>query len=241
MRSSNPMLKDNTFHVENHGESMSLNGVIGKTTLLLIMLIATSFYAYAQMAAGLMQSSTLWICLIAAIGLSLVTGFFPRISPFTALFYAAFEGVVLGSLSAMYEIKFHGIVLQAVLITISIFSALLFLYATKVIKATENFKLMVFSATLGIFLVYLASFVLQMFGLNIPFIHESGWIGIGFSIFVVIMASLNLVLDFDFIENGVSHGAPKYMEWYAGFGLLVTLVWLYLEVLRLLAKIQSRD
>jgi uncharacterized YccA/Bax inhibitor family protein len=127
------------------------------------------------------------------------------------------------------------------MLTFGIMFALLFAYRSGLIKATENFKLGVAAATGGIFLIYLATFVLGFFKIQIPYIHESGIIGIGFSLFVVVIAALNLVLDFDFIETGVEAGAPKYMEWYGAFGLMVTLVWLYLELLRLLAKLQSRD
>jgi uncharacterized YccA/Bax inhibitor family protein len=131
--------------------------------------------------------------------------------------------------------------MEAVELTFGTLAALLAAYASGLIKATENFKLGIVAATGGILLVYMASFVLGFFGISIPLIHNSGPIGIGFSVFVVVIAALNLVLDFDFIENGVRQGAPKYMEWYGGFGLLVTLVWLYLEILRLLSKLRSRD
>nr|CEH54746.1 conserved membrane hypothetical protein [Xanthomonas citri pv. citri]CEJ22392.1 conserved membrane hypothetical protein [Xanthomonas citri pv. citri]CEJ26982.1 conserved membrane hypothetical protein [Xanthomonas citri pv. citri] len=141
----------------------------------------------------------------------------------------------------MYEARFNGIVFQAVLLTFGTLFALLFAYRSGMIKATENFKLGVVAATGGIALVYLATIVLGLFGVRIPFIHDSGLIGIGFSLFVVVVAALNLVLDFDFIESGVEHGAPKHMEWYGAFGLMVTLVWLYIEFLRLLSKLQSRN
>jgi Predicted membrane protein len=141
----------------------------------------------------------------------------------------------------VFEARFPGIVMQAVMLTFGTLFALLFAYRSGLIRATENFKLGVVAATGGIALVYLASIVMGFFGVQIPFIHESGIIGIGFSLFVVVIAALNLVLDFDFIETGVEQGAPKFMEWYAAFGLMVTLVWLYLEILRLLSKLQSRD
>jgi len=141
----------------------------------------------------------------------------------------------------MYEFRFNGIVFQAVLLTFGTLFALLFAYRSGLIRATENFKLGVAAATGGIFLVYLATMILGFFNVNIPFIHESGLVGIGFSLFVVVIAALNLVLDFDFIENGIEQGAPKYMEWYGAFGLMVTLVWLYIEFLRLLSKLQSRN
>ena len=136
--------------------------------------------------------------------------------------------------------QFPGLVFQAILLTFGTLFALLFAYRSGLIKATENFKLGIVAATGGIFLIYLMTFVLQFFGVSIPFIHGSGTIGILFSLFVVVVAALNLVLDFDFIENGARRGAPKYMEWYGAFGLLVTLIWLYIELLRLLSKLRSR-
>ena len=151
------------------------------------------------------------------------------------------EGLFLGGISAIFEAQFSGIVIQAVGLTFGTLFCLLMVYKSGLIKATENFKLGIASATGAIFLVYLVSMILGFFGVQMPFIHESGIIGIGFSIFVVVIAALNLVLDFDFIENGSQMGAPKYMEWYAAFGLMVTLVWLYIEILRLLTKLRSRD
>jgi uncharacterized YccA/Bax inhibitor family protein len=171
--------------------------------------------------------------------LALVTAFKKEWSPVTAPLYALVEGFFLGSISAIYNAQFEGIVLQAVMLTFGTLFALLFAYRTGLIKATENFKLGVAAATGGIFLIYLATIVLGLFGIKIPYIHESGIIGIGFSLFVIVIAALNLVLDFDFIESGVEAGAPKYMEWYGAFGLMVTLVWLYIEFLRLLAKLRG--
>jgi uncharacterized YccA/Bax inhibitor family protein len=188
-----------------------------------------------------MNSNILLIgSLIGSLILSIVTVFKKEWSPVTAPLYAVFEGVLLGAISSLFELQYPGIVLQAVALTIGTAVGLLAAYSSGWIKATENFKLGVFAATAGIGLVYLASIVLRFFGTEIPYIHESGLIGIGFSIFVVIIAALNLVLDFDFIENGCEQGAPKFMEWYAAFGLMVTLVWLYLEILRLLAKTRGR-
>jgi uncharacterized YccA/Bax inhibitor family protein len=148
---------------------------------------------------------------------------------------------VLGSVSAMYEARFHGIAIQAVGLTFGTLFALLVAYRAGIIRATEKLKLGVVAATGGIAIFYLAQVVLGFFGVHFAAINGSGVIGIGFSVFVVIIAALNLVLDFDFIETGARSGAPKYMEWYAAFGLMVTLVWLYLEILRLLSKINSRD
>lgn len=151
------------------------------------------------------------------------------------------EGVFVGVISARYSALYDGIVLQAALLTLGILFALLFAYQSRLIQATENFKLGLVAATGGIAIVYLVSIVLSFFGIQIPLIHESGLVGIGFSLVVVVIAALNLVLDFDFIEKGVAQGAPKYMEWQSALGLLVTIVWLYIEMLRLLSKLRSRD
>jgi uncharacterized YccA/Bax inhibitor family protein len=154
--------------------------------------------------------------------------------------YAAIEGLFLGTLSSLFELQYPGIVINAVSLTFAVLAALLAAYSSGWIRPSENFKLGIAAATGGIFIVYMVSMGLSFFGKSIPLIHESGLVGIGFSLFVVTIAALNLVLDFDFIETGVERGAPKYMEWYGAFGLLVTLVWLYLEILRLLAKLQGR-
>ncbi|CAA9379288.1 MAG: FIG01209733: hypothetical protein, partial [uncultured Gemmatimonadetes bacterium] len=154
---------------------------------------------------------------------------------------AVMEGLFLGGVSALAETRFPGVVIPAVALTFGTLFALLLDYRSGLIRATENFKLGVVAATGGIALVYLAGFVMSFFGASIPMIHSGGTVGILFSVFVIVIAALNLVLDFDFIEQGAEHGAPRYMEWYAAFGLMVTLVWLYLEILRLLMKLQSRD
>jgi uncharacterized YccA/Bax inhibitor family protein len=252
-RSGNPALKDSTFldlssgsMVAGDAGTMSLNGTVNKTGLLLLLTVLTAAFAWSKTmtATGEVAPGAMIYLIGGAIGglvLALVTTFKKEWSPVTAPMYALVEGFFLGSISAIYNAQFQGIVLQAVLLTFGIMFALLFAYRSGLIKATENFKLGVAAATGGIFMIYLATIVLRMFDINIPYIHESGLIGIGFSLFVVVIASLNLVLDFDFIENGVEAGAPKYMEWYGAFGLMVTLVWLYLELLRLLAKLQSRD
>ena len=158
----------------------------------------------------------------------------------TSPIYAVIEGVFLGVISSMMESKFPGIVMQAVGLTFGVLFALLVAYKSKMIKVTDNFRLGVVAATGGIAILYFISIIMGFFGARIPFIHESGPLGIGFSLFVVVIASLNLVLDFDFIEKGAEYNAPKYMEWYGAFGLLVTLIWLYIEILRLLAKLNSR-
>ncbi|MAQ32163.1 MAG: hypothetical protein CMD26_05505 [Flavobacteriales bacterium] len=166
------------------------------------------------------------------------------LSPITVPLYAGVEGLAMGAISAQYTALYDGIVPQAITLTLGILFALLFAYKTKIIAATENFKLGVFAATGGIFIVYFISFIMSFIpGLGFPeFLNPTNgsWLSIGFSLFVVIIASLNLVLDFDYIEEGAEIGLPKYMEWYGAFGLLVTLIWLYLEILRLLSKLRSR-
>ena len=162
-------------------------------------------------------------------------------APVTAPLYALSQGLFLGAISAIFDLQFPGIVIQAVGLTMGTLASLLVLYKTGIIKPTENFRLMIVSATMGIALLYIVSMVMNMFGSSgIGFIHSNGLFGIGFSLFVVAIAALNLVLDFDFIEQGSEQGAPKYMEWFGAFSLMVTLIWLYLEMLRLLAKLRSR-
>ena len=183
-----------------------------------------------------------WGGAIGGFVVALVTIFKKEWAAVTAPLYAVLEGLFLGAVSAMFELRFPGIVMQAVGLTFGTLAALLLAYRSGLIRATENFKLGVVAATGGIALLYLVNIGMRLFGFEgMGFIHESSTIGILFSVGVVIVAALNLVLDFDFIEQGVEHGAPKYMEWYAAFGLLVTLVWLYLELLRLLSKLQSRN
>jgi uncharacterized YccA/Bax inhibitor family protein len=171
---------------------------------------------------------------------ALVTIFKKSWAPALSPVYAALEGLALGSISAIYEARYPGIVFQAVALTIGTLATMLIAYKTRAIKATENFKLGVVAATGAIALVYVMSAVLGLFGINVGFMHSAGWLGIGISLLVVFVAALNFVLDFDFIEKGAEQGAPKYMEWYGAFGLLVTLVWLYLEILRLLSKLNRR-
>jgi uncharacterized YccA/Bax inhibitor family protein len=250
MRSGNPALNDNTFldigsgRVVDSNQSMTLNGTVNKTGLLLLLIMISASYAWSRFTGPESASAIMPLLLIGAIGglvFALITIFKKTWAPVTAPIYALLEGLFLGGLSAMLEARYPGIVVQAVGLTFGTLGALLMAYRSGLIRATENFKLGVVAATGGIFLLYMVNIVMGFFGHSIGFIHNSGWMGIGFSAFVVVIAALNLVLDFDFIEKGVEAGAPKYMEWYGAFGLIVTLVWLYLEILRLLSKLQSRD
>ena len=255
MRSGNPALKDNTFLdlgsgtiVSGDSGAMTLNGTVNKTAMLLVITLVGAMFSWSQAATALASGDTGMLmpyALGGAIGgfiVALVTIFKKQWSPITAPLYAGLEGLFLGAVSAIFEMRFPGIVMQAVGLTFGTLGALLMAYRSGLIKATENFKLGVVAATGGIALLYLVNIGMRLFGFEgMGFIHEGSTIGILFSVGVVIVAALNLVLDFDFIENGVEQQAPKYMEWYAAFGLLVTLVWLYLEILRLLSKLQSRD
>jgi len=252
MRSGNPALNQNTFldvgsgQVVSRadGEVMTLNGTVNKTGFMLLLLVATAAYTWSLYTPENPRIVMPWL-LVGGIGgliVGFVTVFKKTWAPVTVPLYSALEGLFVGAVSAMFEARFPGIVMQAVMLTMGVLAALLMAYKSGLIKATENFKLGVVAATGGIALLYLINIGMQMFGLQgMGFIHESGTFGILFSVFVVVIAALNLVMDFDFIESGVEAGAPKYMEWYGAFGLVVTLVWLYLEILRLLAKLQSRD
>ncbi|WLR48753.1 Bax inhibitor-1/YccA family protein [Halobacillus litoralis] len=239
MRSGNPVLKDDTFQRSaTSGKTMTLGGTTAKIALLFIFLVGTAAYTWYQYSLGVDVTLMMVIGAIGGLIFALITAFFPKAAPVTAPIYAALEGFFIGGISAFVEGAYSGIVIQAVSLTLAVMGALLILYATRVIKVTRNFRLMVVSATLGIFLVYLVNFILNFFGMTVPYLHSSGPIGIGISLFIVAIAALNLVLDFDFIEKGVNRGAPKHMEWYGAFGLIVTLVWLYIEILRLLQKLR---
>ncbi|RWZ58797.1 Bax inhibitor-1/YccA family protein [Halobacillus fulvus] len=239
MRSGNPVLKNDTFNPSGHGETMTLGGTIAKIALLFLFLLGTAAYTWYQYAQGVNVTMMMTIGAIGGLIIALITIFIPKAAPITAPIYAALEGFLIGGLSAFLESSYSGIVIQAVSLTLAVMGALLFLYAARIIKVTKNFRLMVVSATLGIFIVYLVHLILNLFfGMQVPYLHDSGPIGIGISLFIVAIAALNLVLDFDFIEAGVNNGAPKHMEWYGAFGLIVTLVWLYIEILRLLQKLR---
>jgi uncharacterized YccA/Bax inhibitor family protein len=245
MRTANPALNDNTFTGYGRsvalGDSMTIQGTVNKTVVLLLLALLTATWTWRWYYTAA-DSLAIWI-FGGAIGgfiVAMITVFKKQWAAMTAPLYALLEGLVLGGISSVLEARYPGIVIQAVGLTFGTLFGLLFAYKSGLIRATENFKLGVVAATGGIALVYLATMLLGFFGIRMPYIHESGLIGIGFSLFVVIVAALNLVLDFDFIETGAAQGAPKYMEWYGAFGLMVTLIWLYIEILRLLSKMRSR-
>jgi uncharacterized YccA/Bax inhibitor family protein len=246
MRTSNPALNDQVFRGAGVaiGEPMTLQGTVNKTGVLLLCVIATAAWTWNIFMRSHSPESAMSLAMVGGIGgfiFALVTIFKKTWAPVTAPIYALLEGLVLGGISAMFELRFPGIAIQAVSLTFGTLVVLLLAYRSGLIPVTEKFKMGVVAATGGIALFYLMTIVLGFFGVHFTTINGAGPIGIGFSIFVVIIASLNLVLDFDFIESGVRAGAPKYMEWYAAFGLMVTLIWLYFEILRLLSKLRSRN
>ena len=250
MRTSNPALNEKVFsRAVAAGETMTISGAVNKTFILLALVMFGASYTwrlfYTQAAHAGPQAAAQavmpWMItgLVAGFIVALVTIFKQSWAPVTAPAYAILEGLALGGISALFEVQFPGIVIQAVALTLGTLFALLTVYRLGIIRATENFRLGVVAATGGIAIVYMISmFGRMIFGWQMPLIHESGPMGIAFSLFVVVIAALNLVLDFDFIEKG-DGVAPKYMEWFAAFGLVVTLVWLYLEILRLLSKLRS--
>ena len=245
MRTSNPALKEEYFArhpASAAGGVMTLNGTTMKSFLLIGLAIFAAAFTWREYMSG-NTGILMPAMLVGGLGglvIAMVTVFKPHLSPITAPLYAVFEGLLLGALSARYEARWQGLPIQAVGLTFMVFLAMLIVYRTGIIKVTDKFRFGVAAATGGIALFYLLSIVLSLFGVGIPLVHGSGMVGIGFSLVVVGVAALNLVLDFDLIEGGVRAGAPKYMEWYAAFGLLVTLVWLYLEMLRLLSKLNRR-
>jgi uncharacterized YccA/Bax inhibitor family protein len=242
-RTSNPALNEKAFQGQVAvGDAMTLQGTVNKTGVLLLCVVATSAWTWGLAHSPAPQSAMPWVMggLIGGLITAFVTIFKKNWAPFTAPLYALLEGLVLGGISAFFEKPYPGIAAQAVGLTFGTLFVMLFAYKTGVIRATERFKLGVIAATGAIAVFYLIAMVLGFFRVNVGILYSSSLGGIAFSLVVVVIAALNLVLDFDMIETGVRRGAPKYMEWYGAFGLMVTLIWLYLEMLRLLAKSRRR-
>ena len=239
MRSGNPALTSQTFTsvVQDGSGAMTIGGTVNKTAMSLLLLMATESYTWGNPSTGLMMFG-----IFGGLILAIITIFKKTWAPYTVSAYALLEGLALGGISKIFDNQYPGIASQAIFLTFGILAALLLIYKTGLIKPTENFKLGVCAATGGIAIMYLISWIMSMFGSGMSILspNNTSMLSIGISLFVVVIASLNLVLDFDFIEEGVEKGAPKYMEWYGAFGLLVTLIWLYLAILRLLAQLQSR-
>ena len=239
MRSGNPTLKASTFkqHLVSSTEgTMSISGTVNKTGFSLLLVVMAASITWNNPA----QNGLTIFGLIVGIISAIITVMKPKNGYVTVPIYALSQGLVLGAISRMFELQYPGIAVQAIFLTFGTLGALLLAYKSGLIKVTENFKLGIVAATGGIAILYLINFIMGFFGSGIGVIHSSSNFGILFSLVVVGIAALNLVLDFDFIEEGAEMGAPKYMEWYGAFGLLVTLIWLYLELLRLLAKLQNR-
>ena len=260
MRTSNPTLSNDVFislakdnPIASKSDMMTIEGTVNKTAFFLMLTMATALFAWFSIQVTGTQNEigefinpglTTVFMLVGGIGSFLVAMFVTfkkNLAMIGGMIYCLLEGLFIGGISAFAEAYYPGVAMQAGLLTFGTLFGLLAMYKSKMIQVTENFRMGVAAATGGIFLVYLLSFGMSLFGYHMPYIHENGIIGIGFSLVVVGIASMNLVLDFDFIEKGTKVGSPKYMEWYAAFGLIVTLVWLYVEILRLLMKLQSRD
>jgi uncharacterized YccA/Bax inhibitor family protein len=244
MRTSNPALNEKAFKGQvAFGDAMTLQGTVNKTGLLLLCVVATAAWTWGLSHSNTPEAAIPWMVggLLGGFVVALVTIFKKTWSPFTAPLYALLEGLALGGISAVFEKTYPGVAIQAVGLTLGTLFVMLLAYKTGVVKATQGFKIGVIAATGGIAVFYLAEMVLSFFfHVQVPAINGSGPWGIAFSLFVVVIAALNLVLDFDMIETGVRGGAPKYMEWYGAFGMMVTLIWLYLEILRLLGKARRR-
>ena len=244
MRTSNPALNEKAFKGQVAiGEAMTLQGTVNKTGALLLCVVATAAWTWGLSHSNRPEAAVPWMIggVLGGFVVALVTIFKKTWSPFTAPIYALLEGLALGGISAFFETRYPGIAIQAVGLTFGTLFVMLLAYKSGMIRATQGFKIGVIAATGGIAVFYLVEMVLSMFfHINVPAINGSGPWGIAFSLFVVVIAALNLVLDFDMIETAVRGGAPKYMEWYGAFGLMVTLIWLYLEILRLLSKARRR-
>jgi uncharacterized YccA/Bax inhibitor family protein len=252
-KTANPALSDKTFRGLSDSQyggaidvtsRMTLSGTVNKTGLLLIFAAASAAWTWYRFMASRDMADVAPLLLVGAFGgfiCAMVTVFKKEWSPVTAPIYALLEGLMLGGFSAMLDLRYPGIAVQAVSLTFGTLFVLLLAYSSRIIKVTQKFRLGVVAATGGIMVFYLLQMVLGFFGVRFLSVNGSGMLGIGISLFVCAIAALNLVLDFDFIERGVNYGAPKYMEWYGAFGIMVTLVWLYLEILRLLSKTRSRN
>jgi len=246
MKTSNPALGAGTFRdlAGAGGDTMTISGTVNKAGVLMLLCVAAAAWTWNRFFATGDPASIMPMLAIGGIGgfvLAMVTIFKKQWAGVTAPLYALAEGALLGGISAMFELRYKGIAIQAVMLTFGTLVAMLLVYRSGLIKVNDKFRLGVFAATGGIALFYLAQFILGFFGISFHAVNSGSPIGIGFSLLVVGIAALNLVLDFDLIEQGARYNAPNYMEWYSAFALMVTLVWLYLEMLRLLSKFRSRN
>jgi len=244
IRSTNPILKEKAFAGQiATGEAMTIQGTVNKTGLLLFLVVVSAAWTWGLSHSETPEAAYPWM-IGGALGgfiIALVTVFKKTWAPISAPIYAVLEGLFLGGISAIFERSYPGIAVQAVSLTFAVMFVMLLAYKSGIIRATRGFKLGVIAATGGIALVYVANMVMGLFfHTQMSILYSASPLGIGISLFVVVIASLNLIIDFDMIENAARMGAPRYMEWYGAFGLMVTLIWLYMEILRLLGKIRRR-
>lgn len=240
MRSGNPVLtKEAVWAPSGSGDVMTVQGAVTKTIFALLVVIGAAAFVWRGYHRGEDMMPFIVGGAIGGLVIGLINAFRGSAGPITTTLYAGCQGLFIGGVSAQVEVRYPGIPMQAVALTFGTMLAILAAYKARIVQATAAFKMGLIAAMSGLCLVYLVNFILYLCGTRIPFIHESGPIGIAFSLFVVGLAALNLVLDFDLIEQGARRGAPKRTEWYAAWGLLVTLIWLYLEILRLLMKLQD--
>jgi uncharacterized YccA/Bax inhibitor family protein len=244
LRSNNPVLKEKAFAgAIAPGETMTIQGTVNKTGLLLLFVVVAAAWTWGMAHSETPEAVYPWVLggVIGGLVAALVTIFKKEWSPISAPVYALLEGLVLGGISAFFDKAYPGIAVQAISLTFGVLFVLLLAYKLRIVQATRGFKLGVIAATGGIALVYAVNMMMNLFGhASMSFLNAATPLGIGISLFVVIIASLNLIIDFDMIETGARMGAPKYMEWYGAFGLMVTLIWLYMEILRLLSKLRRR-
>jgi len=247
--SGNPTLSQKIFNrsiTQDEAGTMSVRGTINKFGFLLFMVLAGAAYTWYLYYNNQQQTmmTLMWVGIIGGLISVIAISFKPTLAPYLSPAYGILEGFFLGAISAIlnhaFSEKYPGLVLQAVGLTFGVAIAMFLLYNFRIIKATERFKSVIFAATAGIAVFYLITLVLRLFHINIPFMYDSSMFGIGLSLFIVAIAALNLIIDFDMIEKGQDMGAPKFMEWYGAFGLLVTMVWLYVEILRLLSRFAGR-
>lgn len=246
MRSSNPVMTGKIYEKAGSAlseNSMTISGTLNKIGIMLLLVVVSAAYTW-KMVLGDNPNQVGTLAIVGGIGgfiMAMVTVFSPKSSPYTAPVYAILEGMFLGAISAVINARYPGVAFQAVLLTIGTLFTMLFLYRSGTIRATPKFRRGVMMATGAVFFAYMISWIMSLFGMSMGFMHSSGPIGILVSLAIIVIAALNLIMDFDFIEKGSQMGAPKYMEWYGAFGLIVTLIWLYIEFLRLLSRFAGRD
>lgn len=246
-KAGNPAFNEKTFSKATYladGEMMTVSGAIKKFGLMMVMVLGAASFTWAAYYQGVNVMPWAMGAAIAGFIVALVIIFKQTWAPYLALAYALLQGLFLGGISAVFDDAFRasypGIIMQAVMLTFGVAIGMFVLYYFRIIQATPMFKKVVIGATIGIALFYLVAMVMRLFGTQMPLLHDNGLAGIGISVFIVVIAAMNLILDFDMMEQGAAQGAPKYFEWYSAFGLMVTIIWLYLEILRLLSKLASR-